>query len=244
MARAVSRRKDATRHRVDAPILVVTGLKREAACVTGDGMTTLCSGADIATLRAALDQTHGADFSCVVSFGLAGGLDYSLRPGDVVVGDTVVDGATRRDAHSRLADVLEEGIATAGVSAVLGAIVGVDRPAMDLAAKAALREASKAIAVDMESHVVAAYAEARKLPFAVVRAISDPAARALPPLAVKAITPEGAVDVIGVMRELIRAPRQMGDLIRAGLDSRAAFASLGRCGPLLGPLLRLVLADL
>jgi len=47
-----------------------------------------------------------------------------------------------------------------------------------------------------------------------------------------------------VARELVRAPHQIGGLILAGLDSRAAFQSLGRCGPLLGPLLRLVLADL
>jgi hypothetical protein len=78
----------------------------------------------------------------------------------------------------------------------------------------------------------------------VVRAISDPAHRALPPLAAKALTPAGDICKKTVARELVRAPRQMGGLILAGLDSRAAFRSLGRCGPLLGPLLGLVLADL
>ena len=82
------------------------------------------------------------------------------------------------------------------------------------------------------------------MPFAIVRAIGDPAARALPPLATRAIRPDGGVDVAGVLRELAREPAQLGDLIRAGLDARAAFATLGRCGGLIGPLLRLVLAGL
>jgi hypothetical protein len=77
-----------------------------------------------------------------------------------------------------------------------------------------------------------------------VRVVADPATRALPPLAAKAITPDGYIDNGYVTRELIRAPGQIGELIRTGLDSRAAFSTLGRVGPALGPLLRLMLADL
>jgi hopanoid-associated phosphorylase len=227
-----------------APILVVTGLAREAACVAGDGVTTICSGADVSLLRVGLEKSQDADFSCVVSFGLAGGLDYALRPGDVLVGAEAVAGGRRHPTHKRLASVLTEGFATAGLNASLGVVAGVDRPIMDLRAKSALREATSASAVDMESHVAGEYAEARQLPFAIVRAISDPAARALPRLAASAIKPDGSVDLVRVVSELARAPGQIGDLVLAGLDARAAFASLGRCGALLGPLLRLVLADL
>lgn len=241
--RALSRRKDLAA-RAAAPILVVAGMKREAACAAGEGVVTLCSGADVARLRAALDNLRETEFSAVVSFGLAGGLDYDLRPGDMVVADTVVTGQARRPTHDRLSDVLAEAAGAAGCKVVPGAIVGVDAPAMDVEAKTFLRETARAVAVDMESHVAAAFAQARKLPFGVLRAISDPAARALPPLAAKAVTPSGDIDMGIVARELIRAPDQMGGLILAGLDSRAAFASLGRSGPLLGPLLRLVLANL
>lgn len=239
-----ARRKDGARVNPDAPILVVVGMKREAACVAGAGVTTLISGADPARLRAALAALSETEFSCVISFGLAGGLDDSLRPGDVVIADAVVDGGQRRPCHPRLVDMLMEGAASAGCNAVTGALIGVDAPAMDVAAKTALRESAQALAVDMESHVAADHAARRKLPFAVLRAVSDPAARALPPLAASALTPDGDIDNARVMRELARAPGQIKELIRAGLDSRAAFASLGRCGPLLGPLLRLVLADL
>lgn len=124
-----------------------------------------------------------------------------------------------------------------------GAIIGVDEPAMHPAAKAALREGAQAVAVDVESHLAEDFARRRNLPFVALRAISDPAARALPPLVAKALTPEGDIHTLGVARELLRGPHQLGGLIRAGLDFRAAFVSLSRCGPLLGPLLRLMLAD-
>jgi hypothetical protein len=96
----------------------------------------------------------------------------------------------------------------------------------------------------MESHIAAAFAAQIGAPFAALRVVADPATRALPPLAAKALTPEGDIDQGVVARELLRAPGQIGDLIRTGRDSRAAFVTLGRVGPLVGPLLRLMFAGL
>jgi adenosylhomocysteine nucleosidase len=227
-----------------ARFLVVTGLTREAACAEGEGVATVCSAADVGILRASLARLTDADFAAVVSFGLAGGLDYGLRPGDVVVGSEAVTGEARFDAHPILAHLLSEGLANAGGKCVGGAVAGVEAPVLDRMAKAELRSRTEAVAVDMESHIAAEFAAARGLPFAIVRVISDPAARALPPLALAAIKPDGGVDLAQVLRELRREPRQIGDLMLAGLDARAAFASLRRCGRLLGPLLRLGLSDL
>jgi hopanoid-associated phosphorylase len=240
-----SRRREAARITAPGPILVVTGMKREAACVAAEDVVAICSGADVLKLRADLDALQERRFSAVISFGLAGGLDHALRPGDVVIADAVVSAAGRHETHGRLSETLAEGAAAKGCKVAPGAVVGVDAPAMNPRAKISLREQTGgACAVDMESHLAAQFADARGLPFAVVRAVSDPAGRALPPVAAKALTPEGDVDGKIVARELLRAPHQIGGLILAGLDSRAAFKSLGRCGPLLGPLFRLVLADL
>jgi hopanoid-associated phosphorylase len=228
-----------------APILVVTGLSREAACLGGGaGVIPVCSGADVRLLHAALLDLAEVEFSAVVSFGLAGGLDPTLRPGDVAVGTTATSDGEHFGTHPAMRKVLLNGFSGAGVAAREGAVAGVDAAVLTVTRKTALRGLSGAVAVDMESHVAGAFARRRGLPFAIIRAIGDPAARALPPLTTRAIRPDGRVDVPGVLRDLAREPAQLGDLIRAGLDARAAFATLGRCGGLIGPLLRLVLAGL
>ncbi len=63
--------------------------------------------------------------------------------------------------------------------AVHADIVGVDAPVTKPSAKCSLREATSAVAVDMESHIAAAAAEDHSLPFAACRVIIDPAHRPL-----------------------------------------------------------------
>jgi adenosylhomocysteine nucleosidase len=230
--------------RADLPVLVLTGMKREAACAAADGVVTLCSGANAAHLRRSLDALKGQDFGAVISFGLAGGLDPGLRPGDCVVASEIIAQGARSAVNPSLVAAMDEAIAGTGRAPVSGAIAGVDQMAMDVAAKTALRAQTGAVVVDMETHIAAAFAIENGAPFAALRVVADPATRSLPPLAAKAVTPEGDIDQGYVTRELIRAPWQVPDLIRAGLDSRAAFAALGCVGPLLGSQLRLVLASL
>ena len=230
--------------RGDLPVLLITGMKREAACAAGDGVITLCSSASAAQLRQSLERLKGQDFGAVISFGLAGGLDPALRPGDAIVAREIIAQGARYAVHPRLAAAMIDAVAKTGRAPVSDALVGVDQMTMDVAAKTALRKQTGAAAVDMESHIAAAFAKANRTPFAAVRVVADPATRTLPPLAAKAITPDGDIDNGYVTRELIRAPGQIGELIRTGLDSRAALSTLGRVGPALGPLLRLMLADL
>jgi hopanoid-associated phosphorylase len=222
------------------PILVVTGLEREAASL-GAGVVPVISGANCDALRRALAEAAQTPFSAVVSFGLAGGLDPGLKPGTMIVASAVIAGSERRECSPTLARMLIEGFAGAGVVAREGLVAGVEAPVMTPEAKTALFRESGALAVDMESHLAAAFAKRQGLPFAVARAVSDPAKRALPPLAAKAVRPDGSVDIGFILGELRREPRQLAGLIAAGLDSRAAFATLARCGPLIGPLLRLTL---
>lgn len=222
-----------------APILVVVGMAREAACVEIDGVQAVVSGADPAQLRVALERLKDAPFSAVLSFGLCGGLAKHLRAGDVVVADAVVAGGARIAADQKLTLILSEGLAGAGRRLDVGAIVGVDEPVLDVPAKALMRVEAGAIAVDMESHVSAVFAASRGLPFAAIRVVSDPAHRALPKLVMQALDPDGGVAVGRVLRALAGDPTQLGDLARAGLDARAAFKTLGRCGGLLAPLFRI-----
>jgi adenosylhomocysteine nucleosidase len=120
------------------------------------------------------------------------------------------------------------------IRAFLADVSGAAAPIADPAAKAALHATTGAAAVDMESALVARAAERHGLPFAILRAIADPAHCALPPAALAAMRADGAIDVAAVLRALGREPRQLPALIRLALDSRRAFGALTRARALLG----------
>ncbi len=191
-----------------------------------------CAGADAARAGLLARRLVEQGVAGLVSFGLAGGLDPALPSGTLLLPSLVMlpDGralATDPAWRQRAAALLPE--------ARSSALAGSDRALVSVADKAALRGASGAGAVDMESHAVAAAAVAAGLPFLVIRAIADPAGRALPKAALAGLSPDGGSRPGAVLLALVRRPDQLIGLIRLISDSAAAFAALGRVGGRLGP---------
>lgn len=213
------------------PVLIVTGLVQEARIAAGPGMAVICSSSDPQQLRALLTVFDPTTIRGVISFGVAGGLDPSLKSGDVVVADEVMSGDNRWLAGFALNDDLI-GKLTIGLGrrrVVRGGLAGVEDVVVAQDSKAALRNETGAAAVDMESHIAAAYAAEAGLPFAALRVISDPASRALPALARNAIKPNGDIDVRMILRGLVRNPRTLRALVSTGIDFNRALRSLRGC---------------
>ena len=101
-------------------------------------------------------------------------------------------------------------------------------------AKAALYDATGALAVDMESALAGRFAAERKLPFAVLRVISDDAGHVLPPAALVAMKPDGGIALGRVLGSLARHPLQVPRLIATARASGKAFKELLRCADLCG----------
>ena len=212
-------------------LIFVSGLKREAAIARASDALAICGSGE--TLRAKLAEAT-TPFRLTISFGLCGGLDPALRSGDIVIGIRVLaDGASVK-ADETVARELATRLAAAGEHVSLGAVAGVDTPVLTRAAKAELRKATMAASVDMESHIAARLAAHHKSPFAMLRVVSDPADRDLPPLVTKAVRPDGSVDLGAVASALIHSPAQTAGLIAAARDSALAFATLRRCRRLSG----------
>ena len=217
------------------PILIVTGLVQEARIAAGPGMTVICSSSDPQQLRALLTVFDPSTIRGVISFGVAGGLDPSLRSGDVVVATEVLAGDTRWLAGLSLNEELIASVAMGRRRVVRGGLAGVEEVVVARDGKAALRSETGAAAVDMESHIAAAYAAEAGLPFAALRVISDPASRALPELARSAVKPNGDIDLRKVLRGLARNPMSLRALVSTGIDFNRALRSLRGCrGFLLG----------
>lgn len=217
-------------------MIIVVGLAFEARIAAGPGVHVICSGDGrnlAAKLTAAIVEARTLVRGCpgIISFGVAGGLAPHLQPGTCVVGSAVVSGEKRMPISREWAQKLLQTIP----DSVSGPLLGVPAPIAHPEDKRALYLKTGAIAVDMESHIVAAVGLAHELPVAAIRVITDPARRALPVSAVAAMRPNGTTDIAAMLRSVLSRPRDLPALLQTALDARAARATLVRGRNLLGP---------
>ena len=211
-------------------ILAATGLQRERRIVAGPDIEAIASGGDPVRLEAVLDRLVGSA-SGIISIGIAGGLAPGLPVGQWVVADAVlVDGeslSTDPAWTSRLAARLPE--------AARGVLLGVNAMVAEATQKASLHSTTGAVAVDMESHIVARVARRHRLSFAAARVISDAAHHDLPPAVLVGMKSDGGIDLPAVLRSLLANPGQLPALIRTGLEAERGFRALLRGHRRLGP---------
>jgi adenosylhomocysteine nucleosidase len=217
-------------------VIIVVGLAFEARIAAGPGVRVICSGDGrnlAAKLTAAIADARQRVQGCpgIISFGVAGGLAPQLRPGTCVVGSAVVSGERRMPISAEWSQKLLHTIP----EAIPGVLLGVPTPIAHPEEKRELYLKTGAIAVDMESHIVAAVGLAHELPVAAIRVITDPAKRALPASAVAAMRPNGTTNIGAMLRSVLRQPKELPALVQTALDARAARATLVRGRHLLGP---------
>lgn len=214
---------------------VIVGLPQEAAILKralGKAAPPIvCGGAQAAGAARAAAELVAAGADALLSFGFAGGLDPALRPGDLVVGAgvTAADGtvlATDDALSQRLCAALD----AASCRWTAGLVAHADQVVDSPAAKRALCARTRALIVDMESRAAADAG----LPFAILRAVVDPAERALPSSALAALRPNGRINSLALLGGLLRRPREIGTLLALARDNAAARESLSRAAAAAG----------
>jgi adenosylhomocysteine nucleosidase len=167
----------------------------------------------------------GAGAAGLMSFGLAGGLDPSLRAGCLVLPNEII---SRGGARFLTADGWRERLHLAiaeQVPVVAGKLLTNPSPIGAIAEKASTFRETGAVAVDMESLAIAEVAAANSLPFVAVRVIVDTAVDVLP-RAVVAAGGGGRLNVPRLIGGLAAAPQDVFALIRLAQRHRAATRSL------------------
>jgi adenosylhomocysteine nucleosidase len=201
-----------------ADIGIVTGLQAEARWLAKAGFKIAVGGGTPPGAAAAARRLLAEGVAALVSFGLAGGLRPGLRPGAVLVPPLILTESGAYACDSRLLRFFG--------GATPGPILGGEEIAATPEAKARLFRQHRADAIDLESGAVAEIAAAAARPFAALRAVADPAERALPAAALTALRADGGLNLPGIAASLLRRPGQIPDLIRTGRDAAAARHAL------------------
>jgi nucleoside phosphorylase len=209
-------------------VLVATGTTQEAATLRSPSLVVIAGGGDAAGLRAKLEAAV-VEAAGIISFGMAGALADGLAIGDWVVGDRLT-GAVERDCDPAWRDALLVALPRARA----GTVYADGRMIDTVAGKRALAARHHALAVDMESHVVATVAAANGLPFAIARCISDGPNHALPHAITVAMRPDGGLDLPTMLRSLAGRPGQVVDIARTTVGFAKAMRELKRGAARLG----------
>ena len=222
----------------DAVVGIVAALPAEARCLprarVPDVRVTV-SGPGPARARQAAEEHLGAGARALVSWGVAGALDPSLRPGTLVLAvvATAMDGTTwTGDSRwrERLLEVADPELPVTG-----GTLLQADDVMAGAEEKRAEFERTGACVVDTETGAVAAAAQAAGVPWVAVRAVVDPAGFDLPHAALAAVDEDGHTHPGRVITASLRRPQELPRLMRLGRDFGAAKRTLRRLGELAGP---------
>lgn len=216
---------------------IITGMAFEAEILRAasrdvedaDRPIIVCHGFGRSAAHRGAREAVAAGAQALLSFGIAGGLDESLKAGAIIVATAVRGGANIIPCDTawgeRLAGQIPDAhrvplVHSAGVAA-------------SVQEKQTLRQITGAAAVDMESYGVAEIAQEMGLPFAALRVVADTAGDSLPGVAIAATTQEGHVRVVRSALGALTHPQQIPALIRLGgrtKTAKAILAALARLG--------------
>lgn len=146
------------------------------------GLAGLLWGTQVLLIRTGMGEE--ADFFCeklgpleargVLALGIAGALDDTLRPGDVVIATEVMR-RTQDAIHTDqgMAAGLVDAARAVAVPIRSGRLYTAEQFVDDEAVRHHLRQETGALTVDMETYAMARYAKKQGLPLAALRAVSD-----------------------------------------------------------------------
>lgn len=173
----------------------------------------------------ALDALRGVDLVAVA--GVAGALHEDLPVGRVVLASQLM---TRREESFHPDRILETprewleafagALTASGIEYAAGPILTSRRAIAKVADKRLAAAQSGAVAVDMESAVIALEAHARGLPFVCMRTILDPASQEL--AGAMLVDEHGRVRPLAAARALVTNPSMVAGVVRLVRNLRMA----------------------
>ena len=206
-----------------ARALCISGLAVEAKIARAAGLSVVV-GAGNRERTEALIEAAATGMDCLVSFGIAGGLAPRLPSGTVIVSGNVVSERQRWTVDDKYHTRLNE--FASGIGAVEGPVFAASAVLATRSEKQRAWAATGALAVDLESEIVARVAAALGIPFLVLRTVADTARRDLPPASLIPLAADGTLNHSRIFAAVLRRPFQLAGLIGLAHETRRALSAL------------------
>ena len=191
-----------------------------------DELLLAYSGAGPTNATAAAELLVAKGATRLISWGCAAALGASLKPGDLILADTLIDAenngmAINADWHSDANHLLAKFVVVTPGS--LAESVSIVSTSTD---KKYLHSLTGAVALDMESIAIAKVAKQYTLPFLAIRVIVDPVEMNLPLAINHSLNDRGEVELKKLLAFLFLHPAELPGLIKLGLNFNAAKKTL------------------
>lgn len=215
---------------------IVVAMRIEARCLTNrhlpigeiinlgnNSKICLCGMGGNAAREAAIKlQEEGA--TSLISFGVSGALDSKLRPGDLLLPQSVYN---ERLLPVSLAwrDRVQKCLPS-NLRVISGKLATSKKILTSSNEKCDFARITGASAVDLESGAIAEVAEDSDIPFLAIRVISDPIEFSPPLALLDAVNPDGSAKISQIISLLLHRSVTLSTLLRLGRDVRTARATL------------------
>jgi adenosylhomocysteine nucleosidase len=198
----------------------------------GQPLAMLALGVGRECARVAAEMTiHCYRPDLIISAGFGGGLNSSVRDGDIVIGEEILEVTEDRGDEVRWQKMAAQLLvppalpAPVGITVHRGKILTTDEMVLRAATKVRMGAATGALAVDMETSAVARVAAAHQTPIMAVRCISDNDHENLPD-EFNDFFVMGQLQARRVFSACLSNPRTIGSLARLGYRAHAAGRNL------------------
>ena len=149
----------------------------------------------------------------LISWGMAGGIDQSLKTGDIVLADTIQNDKEIFYTSNEWRNSISSHLQTTPYKVLNGKIVTTNKILDSSIKKRELSNQTKALAVDMESAAIAKISLEKKIKYVSARVIIDDAYSNIPSIFLENIDNFGKIKIKSFLKSSLQNPFQLFQLI-------------------------------
>lgn len=222
--------------------LTSTKIDKGHCVFISDTLVVACSGTGTNNARASAELLIMKGAARLISWGCAAGLSASVKPGDLIVADHLIDAdaskiAVNPEWRRYTVNILQQQ-AGENPGFVVGGSLAESKMLIETShEKKQLHSLTGAVALDMESAAIARIAGNHNLGFLSIRAIADPVTMNLPKAIAYSMNDQGDIMLSKLLLFLALHPLELSGLIQLGQHFNKAKRSLKKVAGLLEPII-------